>query len=310
MAINKNIFKIFAGVVFTFVFVLLGLNNAGAAGISVSPLTFELNANPGDTVSNILRVFNTTDTPLLVDLEVENFAPVGEEGRVILEPADNNVLSLANWTSIEPRSVVVPPNDFVPVEFTISVPLNAEPGGHYASILATLSGQAPDGSGAVIVQKVGSLVLLHVAGDVREELEVVSLDVPGFSQYGPVTLSARFENTGSVHVRPRGFILIQNIFGQEVAKLDMTQSNVLPNSIRRIDTEFDKKWLFGKYTATLTAIYGSGNVPVSYTASFWVVPWKETSAISVVALILLIGLFKMRRRIAHAFRILFKGVPE
>src|SRR3989344_2321088 len=306
MFIRKTIFLPFLGAFFVFG-LLFAPNIASADGISVSPLTFELGANPGEQVANVLRVFNTSDTELLVELEVENFSPVGEEGRVAIEPRDTEVFSLAHWISIEPMVVFIPPHEFVPVEFTISVPSSAEPGGHYASILAKLSGSAPSGSGATIVQKVGSLVLLYVVGEVREELNIASMDIPDFSEYGPVTIATRFQNTGSVHLKPRGFISVRNMFGTEVAKLDLDQKNVLPDSIRKIDTEFNANFLFGKYTATMTAIYGSKNEPLSYSTSFWIIPWKITSGVGFGTLFLLSLLFLARKRIGLAFTILFKG---
>ncbi|MEX2144833.1 MAG: hypothetical protein WD712_00420 [Candidatus Spechtbacterales bacterium] len=281
-------------------------NTAESAGISVSPLTFEFGANPGDNVSNLVKVFNTTDEQILVTMDIENFVATGEEGKVAIDSKETNAFSLAQWIVVEPATFVVPPHEFVPVEFTINVPLNAEPGGHYASILASSGGQ-PVAGGSAVVQKVGSLVLLQVAGEVDERMNIESVDAPDFSEYGPVVISSRFRNTGSVHLKPRGFITITNILGNEVAKLNLEQKNVLPDSIRKIDTEFDGGFLFGKYTATLTAIYGSKNEPLSYTTSFWVIPWKPTVAVGAGVLVLLFILYIMRKRLALAFKILLKG---
>jgi len=42
-------------------------------GISISPLTFELTANPGDTISNKLKVYNPTDSIISIKMEAEDF---------------------------------------------------------------------------------------------------------------------------------------------------------------------------------------------------------------------------------------------
>lgn len=289
------------------VFSVSALNGANGAGISVSPLTFELSANPGDSISNIVKVFNTTNEQLLVNMEVENFAPSGEEGRVALETGETSAFSLARWVTVEPASLLIQPNEFLPVEFTVNVPFNAEPGGHYASILASVGGQAPAGGGAAVVQKVGALVLMQVSGDVAEELSVLSMTAPSFSEYSPVIITTRFENTGTVHLKPRGFIRVTNFLGREVAKIELSQKNVLPNSVRKVEEEFNGRFLFGKYTATVTAIYGSKNQPLTYTTSFWVIPWKITSVVGTVVFVTLLILFIARRRIFLSFRILFRG---
>ncbi len=282
-----------------------------AGAVSLSPLTFELIANPGETVSNIIRVTNTEDYSIGVNIDVEDFVAVGEEGQVALEnPPENLTYSLAKWVTVSPKTFTIGANETVPVEFRISVPLDGEPGGHYSSVLATVSANAPEGGGVGVTQKVGSLLLLNVAGDVEERLHIAEFSAPEFSEYGPVTILSRFENTGTVHVKPRGFILVKNMFGREVKKLDLPQKNVLPSSIRRVEVPWGNRLMFGRYEATLTAIYGSSNAPISAVTTFWVIPWKIVGGIVLGLLILLILLFKSRKRIRLALRILFKGVPK
>jgi hypothetical protein len=158
-----------------------------------------------------------------------------------------------------------------------------------------------------VAQKIGSLLLLQVAGEVREQLFLKSFEAPSFSEYGPITLASRFENSGTVHLKPRGFVLIKNMLGGEVAKLNLVQRNVLPNSVRRMETVLDKKYLFGRYEATLIAIYGSTNEPISAVTTFWVIPWKIFLVILAVLMMFIIFFYKTRRRWRSAMRILIKG---
>lgn len=279
--------------------------------VSLSPLTFELTANPGETVTNVLRVTNTEGYPIGITIDVEDFIAVGEEGQVALEdPSTDFTYSLAKWVTVTPQAFVLGGNDMVTVEFTVNVPIDAEPGGHYGSVLATVSASAPEGGGVGVAQKIGSLILLNVAGDVEERLHIAEFSVPNYSEFGPVTILSRFENTGTVHVKPRGFILIKDIFGKEVDKLELTQKNVLPRSIRRIEVEWGNRLMFGRYEATLTAIYGTTNQPLSSVTSFWIIPWKIAGAVLLGVIILLAILIKGRKRIKLALRILFKGAQK
>jgi hypothetical protein len=280
---------------------------AQGTGLSVSPLTFELTANPGDEISNIVKVFNTGDSLTPVTMEAEDFSPVGEAGQVAISPEESETYSIAKWVRIEPETFMLEPQEFKAVEFRVSVPLNAEPGGHYGSILASISGGTIAGGGTAIAQKVGALLLLQVAGEVREQLSINTFEAPQFSEYGPITLASRFENTGTVHLKPRGFILIKDILGREVAQLNLVQKNVLPDSIRKIETVLDKKYLFGRYEAILTAIYGSANEPLSAVTTFWVIPWKITLGILLALAIIIFYFFKTRKRWKTAIKILFKG---
>lgn len=274
--------------------------------LSISPLTFEITVNPGESISNVVKISNLGDYSVQVKMEAQDFTAAGEIGQVVVREELSETYSLAKWISIEEETFELEPHSQKLINFTISVPPDGEPGGHYGTILAsTIGGGAP--AGAMIVQKVGALLLTQVAGKVEELLWVKSFEAPRFSEYGPIQLVSRFENQGTVHLKPRGFISITNWLGKEVASLPLGQKNVLPNSIRKISTTWDKHWLFGKYTATLAAIYGFTNEPVSAVISFWVIPWKIVGAIILFSLLLVVFLYKTRKRWKMALRVLIKG---
>lgn len=278
-----------------------------AEAVSLSPLTFELSANPGEAVSNVIKVTNPDPNPVNIVIEIEDFAAIGEEGQVTLQPGeDNSTYSLAQWVTVTPNAFTIPASDSRSVQFTINIPIDAEPGGHYSSVLASVSAGPAEGA-VSIAQKIGSLLLLNVSGDVKEKLNIEELFVEPFSEYGPVDIVSRFENTGTIHLKPRGFILIKNIFGQEIEKIDLPQKNVLPRSIRRVEIPWGERLMFGKYEATLTAIYGSTNEPLSAVTTFWVIPWKIAGAVLVGIILLLIILIRGRKRFRLAFSVLFRG---
>ena len=156
--------------------------------------------------------------------------------------------------------------------------------------------------------KVASLILLNVSGEVIENMEVLDFSAPEFQEYGPVPFEIRFENKGTVHVKPRGFITITDMFGNKVKDLELPSKNVLPGSIRKIEVEWDEGLLIGKYTAMIVGIYGDGNEPfVSNVITFTVFPWKLALGISAVVLFVLTLLFLSRKRLRLATKILLKG---
>jgi len=293
------------------IFGLSLLNIQIVEAVSISPLTFELIANPGETVTNVLKVTNTDSSPVGIVIDIEDFRAIGEEGQVTLEdPSENLSFSLARWVTASPSVFTLEPGEVQNVQFTIDVPLDAEPGGHYGSVLATISGKAPSVGGVSIAQKIGSLLLLNVSGDVQENLRVAEFSAPSFSEFGPITLVSRFENMGTVHVKPRGFVLIKNFFGREIDQLELPQKNVLPNSIRKVEVPWGNRYMFGKYEATLTAIYGSTNSPISAVTTFWIIPWKIAGIVLLGIIIFLAILIKGRKRFALALKILLRGAHK
>ena len=291
--------------------VILANNNALAqtgVALTISPLRFELTTNPGDVLTNKIRIFNSSKSTLSVRMETEDFRPIGELGEVIVAPEEEKVYSLKRWVTIEPKEFTLEPNEQKFVDFTISIPQEAEPGGKYGSILASVTGSIGEGSGSAIAQKVGSLVLLTVAGNVKEDMLVKEFSAPNFSEYGPIKFTMRFENKGSVHIRPKGFITIADWRGKKVEDLEFPQSNVIPGATRKIEAIWQKKVLIGRYTATLIGSYGTTNTPIDpVIITFWVFPWKVGLAVFGGILLVLIILFLTRKRLRLAMKILLKG---
>ena len=283
---------------------------AQTIGVNISPLTFELSANPGDIIPlNKIRIYNPTESIISVKMEVEDFKAVGETGEVAVAPEEEVIFSLKKWVTINPLEFTLEPGESKFVDFMIEVPENAEPGGKYGSILASPTAViGEEVTGAAVFSKVGSLLLLTIAGEVREELRVKEFIAPSFLETGPVPFTIRFENTGTVHVRPRGFITITNWQGKKVADVEFSQLNVIPGAVRKIEASWDNKWLLGKYTATLVGIYGTANLPLNPPVlTFWVFPWKIILGAFLVLFLILLFFYKTRKRWQLALRILLKG---
>lgn len=299
--------------------IFLSVVSAGAVyaqgvGLSISPVTFELTANPGDTLKNRIRVYNPSDSVIAVKMEIEDFTTTGELGRVIIEPAETETYSLANWIKVFPETFTLKPKEQKFVDFTIKIPENAEPGGKYGSILPSTAGVVGGGlTGSATAQKVGALLLLTVSGDVKEKLEIKEFSAPSFLESGPVPFTIKFKNTGTIHVRPRGFVTITKArFGlfkeKKVVDIEFPQLNVIPESVRKINVSWNEKWPLGKYTATLVGSYGTTNIPFNPPVlTFWVFPWKIAAEVSTILLLFLIFFYKTRKRWRLALRILFKG---
>ncbi|MDZ7744653.1 MAG: DUF916 domain-containing protein [Candidatus Saccharibacteria bacterium] len=275
--------------------------------LSISPPLFELSANPGDTVTNTIKVSNLSDEPQTVLVDRRNFTALGEEGGVDLTEDDTSY-SLASWVEVDAGQTTIPARGSQEFDFTVSVPANAEPGGHFGSLVFKTDptpleeGQA----GASVGQEIGSLLLVRVAGDIREQLDVASFESEfGFYDNGPVTLETRIENSGNVHVKPRGTITINDMLGNEVASVALDERNVLPDSIRKIDTAWEDSGLrFGRYTANLSLVYGGDNAIVISSTNFVMFPIRQALVgVAIIGVLVYVG-YRYRDRFREAFRVL------
>jgi len=304
---------LFFGLIAVFGF-LFFINSADSARIALTPLVFELIAEKGETTEGYVRVMNPSyDDRITVVMEVEDMFPEGEEGRIRLEiPKDERGnFFLSSWVNFEPEAFTLEPREEKAIKFIIDVPDFAEPGGHYAGILArTEAIEGREGVGVGIIQRIASLVLLTVPGEMQEELSLLSFETSkGYYEYGPIDFAIRFENTGTVHLKPEATIIVANFLGQNIAEIPIEARYVLPGSIRIFEAELSQKWFWGgKYTATLTGNYGTTNLPIEpETIVFWAFPWRMGGAMLLFSILGLTFFALTRKRWGVALRILIKG---
>jgi len=279
---------------------------ARADSIGLTPPKFELLGNPGDTVNEKIKVENRDNSDTTYQIDVEDFKAADDDGSVSLvddpnAPATN--FSLAQWVTVEPKRVTVPAGQEKVIDVTIKIPKDAEPGGHYASVLVHVAGISTAEGSASVESRVGTLVLLRVSGAITEKLNVdIFKTNESYYQQGPVEFELRTTNTGNVHVAPAGTIVITNMFGKKIQEIPLTTANVLPGSSRIVRTTLDNKGLLGRYTATLVANYGQSKQNITATTSFIVFPVYLIVIIVVVFLVLYWALRNRRKlkKILHS----------
>src|SRR3990167_11281548 len=119
-----------------------------AQAVSISPLTFDISVNPGETVTNYITFFNNDNFKGAYVAEAEDFSAVGEQGNVVIEEDAPAAISAKKWLTFEPNTVEMSPGESKDIKFTLNVPLDAEPGGKYTSILVSTAPNTDDGGGA------------------------------------------------------------------------------------------------------------------------------------------------------------------
>ena len=275
-------------------------------GLRVSPPRFEIQGDPGQVIAQEIVVSNQGQSPLPITMTAAGFGAAGTTGNPQLD--ETITTGVVAWTSISPKNFVLPAGESQTVTYIIEIPENAPPGGHYLTILAAISsGSSEGGTGITVGQRVGSLVLLSVSGDVVEKLEVSQFSAPSLAAKGPIDLSLLVKNSGNVHLRPIGKITIKSMLGGDPVELIIEPQNVLPNSEREFKATWDVGWKIGRYTAEYSALYGDSNAEVVRTASIIIFPWPIFLPIFVVFFGFAFLIFLARKRLARTFRVLIKG---
>ncbi len=289
---------------------VLGFSPRFASAMTISPPDFNLSTSPGDVIRDVLHVYNEDPYPVTLKPTLLNFTfHSGDEtsGAPEFYAANEtrNGHELAEWVQLEnDEAFTIGSGERVNIPFTLTIPKNAQPGGHFGAIHLGTMQETPSGDGAQIAvnAKASTLLFVRVSGDVREDLAIESF----FSQkrvYArlPAEFTIRVSNEGTTHLIPVGNIFLTNAFGRQVASLEVNGSEkrrVLPGGIRRFEAswlrthlpkgapEYVQQWknfAFGRYTATLALNYGTADAQklVTATTDFWVLPWMAFATVLV-----------------------------
>ena len=273
-----------------------------AHALTLTPIRLEVSGDPGQTLTEHVTLINERKTTETFYTSFENFSAQGETGDPTwYTPTDD----LGTWMSAV-GAVVLLPGEQKNVAFTISIPKDAEPGGHFAGIFWGTTPAVQPGGQVAIGAKTGVLVLLSVSGATSEKggiIEFTTKNNQSFYTALPVDFYYRFQNSGSDRVKPDGTIVIKDMVGITGAQIsgNPIQGNILPNSVRKLeslwgtpDTEASSRgffaqagyewhnFAFGHYTAHLNLTYGKNNEAVSSSYGFWVFPWQLTIVVVVL----------------------------
>ncbi|MBD3208739.1 MAG: hypothetical protein GF370_04805 [Candidatus Nealsonbacteria bacterium] len=255
-----------------------------SVSLTITPPLIKINMNPGERWTSSIKIVNDNPQTLTTYVQKREFKS-GEEGGVVFLPEPNEEekeLFLSEWIEMSLGPFNIPPFQSKEVPFTIVVPPDAEPGGHYAAILVgTQPSQGQGGTAIRVASQVSSLVLLNVQGEVEESGWIREFSTgKDFYQKPEVDFTVSFENLGNVHLQPVGEIKIYNMWGKERGTIPLNRNtefgNVLPNSKKVWSFTWkgdDSLFEVGRYRAELFLGFGNqARQTASSTLYFWVIP--------------------------------------
>lgn len=261
----------------------------------VEPAKIEIFVNPGETVERTISITNRVAADVPFKIVLEDFIGAEDGSTAVrLLGEDTSPYSFKKSITVGAPKFTIGFGQRITVPITISVPENAAPGGYYTSVVVSndKEGLSASQSGTEVISRVAQLIFVRVNGDVNEggtmkDFRLTPNDF--FRSKGPFTFEVLFENTGNVHLAPYGLITVRNLFGKTVGQIPIDAYYAMPKSQRYRQVTWDKKSLFGYYTATLELNTGVKNrVEVQESSlSFLVVPWKILGGMSLIVGVLL-----------------------
>lgn len=281
--------------------------------MTVIPPSIELGGDRGETVTASVTLFNETTSTITIDPSTLKVNSMDEDGKPVFA-SETTVADFATWIKVDKGPYTILPLKRMDVPIEVTIPANADPGGHYATLVFTEQPQEADAGSSQITVKnaAGVNLLLRVAGDIRESGSVKSfVTADGKTNYShlPVSFITKISNDGNVHFKPTGKVTVRNMLGGTTTVIPFNQTNgiVLPQSTRKVEVTWEKEpvtgsgffnsfsnewknFALGPYTVELALTYGLQNDrTLNATARVFVFPWKVL-LVALVVIILLIWL--------------------
>jgi len=269
-------------------------NNIASGDFVVGPGRLEVSVKPGESVTRMMTVTNRISANRTFELMVEDMSGSADgSGAVVLLGDQAGPYTLRDYITFPGKVVQLDLGERAQIPVTISMSLNAEPGGYYGAVL--VSTVQDEGSIEVstarspIVARIGTLFFITVPGEAETGGALQSLTTKNnqwWWQAGPIDLGLLFENTGSVHLNPYGEIQVTNMFGEEVGFIELEPWFVLPKSLRLREVSWDRELLIGRYVITAKVNRGYDNVVDETSVAIWVLPWKVLISVFLVVFVI------------------------
>ena len=285
--------------------------------LTVVPAKVELELPAGQAADFSIELRNSGSDPLRLSVYAMDFA-VTPDNVFLFEEPGHFPYSCANWIEIreESRSLELPVGASASPVFRMSVPPDAEPGGHYAVLFFQDASPPQPGQGAELTPRIGCQVLLTVPGDIAREGAIRELAVESdyLSLWGPgeggaagwpardIRYRLAVENTGNVHITVLARIEYRASFGFGSGSVDLGTMTVLPGTVRYFEGSLPAPPFLGRFRAEATVSYGPDqftfDVEKKASAGFTVIPllWIVLAVVLALATCLAMRRFRGRAK--------------
>ena len=245
------------------IFILLLLSfNGLAQDFEVSPVIMNFNAEPGQTQTQAINIFNHANKNSSFSISISDFV-VNKEGKRVQMPAASTENSLANWISINPPFVEMAPNEQRQIIVSIQAPVG-DYSTKWASILvrstaeqtALLADKAVQ-TGLVISGQIEISVFQSPKSNTNFRMKITNLAEITTSTDTVRRFKALADNLGDKITKCKVTLLASNLSTAEEVKLQVLKFEAFPDSQRELELKIPKDALPpGKYALAAILDYG------------------------------------------------------
>ena len=269
---------------------------------------------PGEVYTDEIVFWNLSQEAGTYVVYVSGFQQIENQPgtAIILTPEDDAIApySASKWFTLEKDTVYLEPNKNVKLEYTIRVPEDVTKGEFNAEIFLISESDAQENITAAFANlAAGTPFLIQIGDEFVENAELLRFitDKKLYEQID-VNFLTKIKNLGDTHITPKGEIIVENIFKQEVARIPFNQNtqSLLRDNIGNYEDYWEQPSFLspnnavalGPLKAKLIVTYRTfqpGFSVLNGETTFWIIPWKIIIAI-LVGIVLAIMFMKWKKR--------------
>lgn len=275
----------------------MALVPTGVIALTFTPERIDTEVYPGVPITEELTLLNETGANVTVALfPVELDLSESQAGRASfrLDTAENPSVA---WMSVTPSHLILGPREERNVRVTLTAP-DASSGSLLAGIAIEFRPVRSGEEGDIVTNAVtGPFVFARVLSDASVlDGHLNSFRLAEGARWAsalPVPVEVTFANTGSVHLKPSGFLDVRDVFGRSVDRAIVNRDllTVLPSTTRQLPVDwegvalateepFSTLWQelkhprLGPYTFAATMHYGDDAV-ITAQRTLLIFPWRS-----------------------------------
>ncbi|RYF72753.1 MAG: hypothetical protein EOO39_11605 [Cytophagaceae bacterium] len=219
--------------------------------ITLSPVSSKYKVDAGETVSDKLTVVNDGKTAYDFIVYSRPYSVTNEAYEPNFTDTPKNA-DAYSWVRFAKTKFHLEAGATIEVPYTVTVPQQAAPGGHYGVLFAETQPIENQTGGNSVVRKkrVGSILYATVNGQYITSGEVTSTNIPFWQLQPPLHAESSVKNTGNSDFTNDIVYTVKDVFGNVKYK-DTKQYTVLPQTTRVFSLDWQESSWFGFYKVEL-----------------------------------------------------------
>ncbi len=212
-------------------------DSSAQISIGVAPLRAEHAIQAGQVKTDIITINNLSSKPQHLQATISDWYLSADGVPVFVKRGKVRDFSMSEWTELNPTEFEIPAGGSQVLRYTIEIPPGTPDGGYRTSILID---SVPDHSAgkqaaAYIINARIGVIIYNRVGNAPIMPEIIGQRIiPSQEAPSHKAVELAIKNNGRVHFRLRGKCSIESLQGRTIELLEITDSVVLPQSMRSI----------------------------------------------------------------------------